>query len=168
LMNEADASTATIDSLAAAAGVGRQTIYRWWPSKGAVLIEAMTERASLEVPVPDTGTFPGDLHAFLIATFRTAGAHNTAGVLRGVIVEAQRDQHTAMLLREFAAGRRAALRAVFIRGRSRGELSADADVELLIDQAFGVLWYRMLIGRGDLDDEAAARLATGLARQVSG
>lgn len=167
LMNDADASATTIETLASAAGVGRQTIYRWWPSKGAVLIEAMTERASLEVPLPDTGTLPGDLRAFLTATFRTAGTTSTAGVLRGVIVEAQRDQHTATLLREFAARRRAALREVFVRGRARGELPEDADVELLIDQAFGVLWYRMLVGHGDLDHDAATRLAAGLARQVS-
>lgn len=165
-MNDADAATTTIDTLAAAAGVGRQTIYRWWPSKGAVFIEAMSERASLEVPVPETGSLPGDLYAFLTATFRTAGANNIAGVLRGVIAEAQRDLYTATLLREFAAGRRAALREVFLRGRVQGEMRAGTDIDLLIDQAFGVLWYRLLTGHGDLDNAAAARLAAGLARQA--
>jgi AcrR family transcriptional regulator len=166
LMTGADASTTTIDTLASAAGVGRQTIYRWWPSKGAVLLEAMIERANLTVPVPDTGSLRSDLHTFLGDTFRAAG--NNAAALRGVIAEAQRDQHTATMLSEFVAQRRAALLELFTRAISRGELPADAAVDLLIDQAYGVLWYRMLTGRGSLDADAAAELATALAGKASG
>lgn len=167
LVTGADASTTTIDTLASAAGVGRQTIYRWWPSKGAVLLDAMIERASFAVPVPDTGTLLADLHAFLGATFRTADAGNTAAALRGVIAEAQRDQHTAAMLGEFVEQRRAALRELFTRAISRGELAADTSVDLLVDQVYGVLWYRMLTGHGSLDANAAAELAAALARQVS-
>lgn len=166
-MADGDTSKLTIDTLASAAGVGRQTIYRWWPSKGAVLIEAMIERASLLVRAPDTGSLSGDLAAFLVSTFRTAGAGNTPAALRGVIAEAQRDQRTASLLDEFTESRRAALWEVFTRGHARGELPADADIDLLIDQAFGVLWYRMLTGRGVLDADSATRLAAGLTKQAS-
>jgi AcrR family transcriptional regulator len=166
-MADGDTSKLTIDTLASAAGVGRQTIYRWWPSKGAVLIEAMIERASLLVPAPDTGSLSGDLAAFLVSTFHAAGSGNTPAALRGVIAEAQRDQRTASLLDEFTESRRAALWEVFTRGRASGELPADADIGLLIDQAFGVLWYRMLTGRGVLDTDSATRLAAGLTKQAS-
>jgi AcrR family transcriptional regulator len=63
-----------IDMIAAAAGVGKQTIYRWWPSKGAVLLEAMTDLARTSAPTPDSGSLAGDLKTFVSATFRSAGA----------------------------------------------------------------------------------------------
>ena len=61
LLTGSDGTTITIDALAAAAGVGKQTIYRWWPSKAAVLAEAMTQRARAQVPTADTGSLVGDL-----------------------------------------------------------------------------------------------------------
>jgi AcrR family transcriptional regulator len=59
----------TIDAIAEAAGVGRQTIYRWWPSKGAVAAEAMARQARVIVPVRDTTSFPDDLTQFLVDSF---------------------------------------------------------------------------------------------------
>jgi AcrR family transcriptional regulator len=164
LLAEPDPMATTIDAIAAAAGVGRQTIYRWWPSKGAVLLEAMIERAAAAVPVPDEGSLVGDLRAFLAATF--AGAAAAAPALRSVMAEAQRDPHAAELLAGFTGERRAALREVVGRARARDELAADADVDLLVDQAFGVLWYRLLTGHGELTAAAAVQLAAGLARQA--
>jgi AcrR family transcriptional regulator len=160
-----DGMAVTIEAIAAAAGVGRQTIYRWWPSKGAVLLDAMTERAAVEVPVPDQGSLLDDLRWFLTATFRSAAA--AAPVLRSVMAEAQRDPHAAELLVGFTGRRRAALRELIGRSRARGEVAEHADVELLVDQAFGVLWYRLLTGHGELTDAAAERLAVGLAGQAA-
>jgi AcrR family transcriptional regulator len=160
-----DGMAVTIEAIAAAAGVGRQTIYRWWPSKGAVLLDAMTERAAVEVPVPDQGSLLDDLRWFLTATFRSATA--AAPVLRGVMAEAQRDPHAAELLVGFTGRRRAALRELIGRSRARGEVAEHADVELLVDQAFGVLWYRLLTGHGELTDAAAERLAVSLAGQAT-
>jgi AcrR family transcriptional regulator len=59
----------TIDAIAAAAGVGRQTIYRWWPAKGAVVAEAMARGARAIAPARDTGSFSGDLISFLTDSF---------------------------------------------------------------------------------------------------
>ncbi|HEX3516454.1 MAG TPA: helix-turn-helix domain-containing protein, partial [Trebonia sp.] len=64
----------TIDAIAAEAGVGRQTIYRWWPSKGAVVADALARHARVVVPERDTGSFAGDLAAFFIDSF--AGLEN--------------------------------------------------------------------------------------------
>src|ERR1700752_5393884 len=59
----------TIDAIAAEAGVGRQTIYRWWPSKGAVVADALARHARVLVPDRDTGSFTAALAAFLTHTF---------------------------------------------------------------------------------------------------
>ncbi|MGV9674695.1 TetR/AcrR family transcriptional regulator [Nocardia sp. NPDC003482] len=163
LLAAADGAPITIDAIARAAGVGKQTIYRWWPSKGAVLLAAMLERADESVPRPDTGSLRGDLTAMIAATFTGAQENSTASALRTLVREAADDPHTAELLRQFALTRRAALRRIVIRGVERGELASDTDVDLVVDQVYGVFWYRFLLGHAPLDEATAARLAATLA-----
>lgn len=153
----------TIERIAAAAGVGKQTIYRWWPSKGAVVLEAVADRAQQAAPVSDTGTLAGDLEAFLTATFRAAGGAKMAPLLRASMAEAQHDPRIAEVMGEFTRRRRAALMEILTRGRARGELPDDADLEMLVDQAFGVLWYRLMVRHAPVDAAAARRLARTLA-----
>jgi Tetracyclin repressor-like, C-terminal domain len=130
-----------------------------------VLLEATTELAASQVPVPDTGSLAEDLRRFLAATFTAAAS--AAPVLRVMMAEAQRDPRAAELLDGFIAQRRAALHDLLDRARGRSELSGAAAAELIVDQAFGVLWYRMLLGRGRLDAAGGEELAAGLAQQAS-
>jgi AcrR family transcriptional regulator len=154
----------TIDAIAAEAGVGRQTIYRWWPSKGAVVAEALARYARDVVPDRDTGSFAGDLVAFFTDSFAGLEDERLAGRLRQIVAEAQHDEHVARVLEEFTAVRRAALRALLERGRAAGELAAGADLDMLVDMAYGVLYYRLLVGHAPLDAQAARSLAVELAR----
>lgn len=156
----------TIDRIAADAGVGRQTIYRWWPSKGAMLAEAMAETAQRLAPRPDSGSLRSDLQQLLTATFDVAGREPAVGLLRSVVAEAQRDPPTAAALAQFARARRAELVAVLQAARDRGELDRGADAELLAEQAFGVLWYRIAVTGGPVDRELAERLAAALLAQA--
>jgi AcrR family transcriptional regulator len=149
----------TIDAIAERAGVGRQTIYRWWPSKDTVMADAMTGLASEIVPVRDTGVLAADLTDFLVDSFAGLEDPGTVRALRQMASAAQRDEHAAAVLAEFTAQRRAALRAVLERGRDRDELDPDADLDMLVDMAYGVLWYRLLVGHAPLDDDTARRLA---------
>ncbi|WP_084479025.1 TetR/AcrR family transcriptional regulator [Nocardia jejuensis] len=152
----------TIDSIARAAGVGKQTVYRWWPSKGAVLLDALLDRSQQEVPTPDTGTLREDLRAVIAGTFLGAQRSPTAPALRTLAREAARDEHLAELMREFVSRRRAAVREILERGRDRGELAADADPDLMVDQIFGVFWYRFLLGHAPLDRQTADRLTDSI------
>jgi len=156
----------SIDAIAAEARVGKQTIYRWWPSKSAVLLDAMTQDARQRVPRPETGAVTDDVTAFLSATFRNARMQAVSRCLRAVAAEAERDPHAQKLLREFASDRRGELRDIFERGMARGDLPQSADLNLLVDQAFGVLWYRMLMGHAGLTSNAAAGLARALVAQA--
>lgn len=161
-----DSTPITVDALAAAAGVGKQTIYRWWPSKAAVLAEAMTQRARDQIPIADSGTLVGDLKPFLAATFRNASFRPVSRALRTVMAEAQSDPQAADVLQTYAAERRLALRALLERAVARGEIGADTDLDLIVDQAFGFVWYRMMVGHAVLNSRASAALAEGLVRQV--
>jgi AcrR family transcriptional regulator len=154
----------TIEAIAAEAGVGRQTIYRWWPSKGAVLADALIRYAQAVVPERNTGSFAGDLAAFLTDSFAGLADRGYADRLRQIVAAAQQDEHVARVLADFTAVRRAALRALLERGRDAGELAKDADLDMLVDMAYGVLYYRLLVGHAPLDEQAARSLATELCR----
>jgi AcrR family transcriptional regulator len=152
----------TIDAIAHHAGVGRQTIYRWWPSKGAVAAEAMARHAQAIVPARDTGMFHGDLEAFLADSFTSLADDSLRNALRRIAAAALGDEHVATVLADFTARRRAALRALLDRGVASGALSPEADVAMLVDMAYGVLWYRILVGHAPLDEAAARELAACL------
>jgi AcrR family transcriptional regulator len=156
----------TIDAIAAEAGVGRQTIYRWWPSKGAVVADALARHARVVVPERDTGSFASDLAAFLADSFAGLEDEGLAGRLRQIVAEAQHDEHVAAALADFTAVRRASLRALLERGRAAGELAPDADLDMLVDMAYGVLYYRLLVGHAALDESAARSLAAELTRSA--
>jgi AcrR family transcriptional regulator len=158
LLRTRGAGGLTIDAIAEAAGVGRQTIYRWWPSKGAVAAEAMARQARVIAPTRDTGSFPDDLAQFLIDSFVGLEDPGLRRALRQMVFAAQADEHVAEVLAEFTAQRRAALRALLERGRASGDLSAHADLDLLVDVAYGLLWYRLLVGHAPLDARAGRDL----------
>ncbi|MFF7357403.1 MULTISPECIES: TetR/AcrR family transcriptional regulator [Streptomyces] len=164
LLADADGAPVSVETIARAAGVGKQTLYRWWPSKGAVLLDALTDRAAQDVPAPDTGSLREDLRRLAVATFEAAQRRPSAPALRTLVREAARDAHLAELLRVFTESRRAAVRAVLERGRERGELAADRDVDVLVDQFYGFFWYRFLLGHAPLDRAAADRLTESLLR----
>jgi AcrR family transcriptional regulator len=164
LLADADGAPVTVETIARAAGVGKQTLYRWWPSKGAVLLDALLDRAAQDVPAPDTGSLRADLRELAVATFEAAQRAPSGPALRTLVREAARDAHLAELMREFTQSRRAAVRAVLERGRERGELAADRDLDLLVDQFYGVFWYRFLLGHAPLDAAAAERLTESLLR----
>jgi AcrR family transcriptional regulator len=159
LMRAGQVGELTIDAIAETAGVGRQTIYRWWPSKGAVMADAMIGLAREIVPARDTGVLASDLTDFLVDSFAGLEDPGTVRALRQLASAAQQDEHAAAVLAEFTAQRRAALRAVLERGRDQGGLGPDADLDMLVDMAYGVLWYRLLVGHAPLDEAAARRLA---------
>lgn len=162
LLAESEGAPITIDAIARAAGVGKQTLYRWWPSKGAVLLDALEGQAEQSVPTPDSGSLRTDLNAVIDATFAGAQRVPTGPALRTLVREAARDPHLAELMRTFTASRRAAVHEVLARGRDRGELPLDADLDLMVDQIYGVFWYRFLLGHAPLDSEIAERLTDSL------
>ncbi|MBB3051398.1 AcrR family transcriptional regulator [Prauserella isguenensis] len=150
----------TLGAIAGRAQVGKQTIYRWWPSKGAVVLEAMTERARSLAPTTSTGYLEGDLEAFIAATFAAAGTPEYTATLRGIVSEALRDEHAAAVLAEFTADRREQLYLIIERWLP------DVAADLAVDQVYGVLWYRLLIGHAEVDEATGRQLAATIAAQL--
>jgi AcrR family transcriptional regulator len=164
ILRERGGEGLTIEAIAKRAQVGRQTIYRWWPSRAAIVFEAATESARLIVPSePDTGSLRGDLRAFLRASYEGAARPETAPVLRAMASEGLRDEAFAQALREFTAERRGVLQKLLQRHGA-----GTSQAELLADLAFGLLWYRTIVGHRRPDRRAADDAADLLASAVEG
>jgi AcrR family transcriptional regulator len=147
----------TIEGIAARAGAGKQTIYRWWPSKADVVLDALLDLAATEIPIPDEGSLSDDLAAFLSATFRQRGLRP---ILVGLMAHALLDPGFAAGFRDrFLFSRRATLRGILDRAVARDEIAADVDLELVVDIVYGVLWYRLMLDHAPLDDAAGEQLA---------
>ncbi|MFE6869029.1 TetR/AcrR family transcriptional regulator [Kitasatospora sp. NPDC057692] len=156
----------TIEKIAARAGVGKQTIYRWWPSKGAVVFDsflAANENASGSLALPDSGDLDEDLRALLRGTVLELAdpAFNRTG--RALAAEVLTDpdllrEYRERLLDPLLEVTRDRLRAA----REAGHLRADTDLDLAVELLYGPLYYRWLHGLGPLDAGYADRVAAAL------
>jgi len=150
----------TVDAIAVAAGVSKQTIYRWWSGKGELALEALAEHAR-DVNAPETGSLEGDVRAFFESTLSLLrGPRGTAAVLKGLMAEAQLDPEFTPRLRGFVESRRGALRDVLARHTRAKPL------ETMIDMLFGAMWYRLLLEHGALDADFAGELGHMAARAL--
>ena len=168
LLDEQGYAATSIDQIARRAGVGKQTIYRWWPNKAAVVLEAHAEQAAERNPIPDTGDLRGDLRAIAESFCRNLGDSAVGRVCVQLIGEAQVDEAFADAYREvFVTTRRAAVSELLERARRRGEVADGVDTELALDMFFGPIWYRRLIRHAPLTPAFAHALADTLADAVA-
>jgi AcrR family transcriptional regulator len=145
LLDEIGYAGLTIEGIAARSGAGKQTIYRWWPSKADVLLDALATKADLHIPIEDTGAYETDLRAFLNATFELGRQKLTLTTLRALMAEAQIDERFGEHFRTaFLKRRRDALQAIIDRAADRGDLPENPSPDLVLDIVFGTLWYRVL------------------------
>jgi AcrR family transcriptional regulator len=152
----------TIEGVARQAGVGKQTIYRWWKSKAELVLEAYANHAASKLPVPDKGNLRADLEWFFCGAFKRL-TDISGPTMRGLMADAVYDPEFLEILREvLIAKRRVALEQVLERGRARGQLRADADLDVMIDLMFGALWYRLLVQHAKLDARFAKQMVASI------
>jgi AcrR family transcriptional regulator len=157
----------SIEAVATRAGVGKTTIYRWWPSKGALAIAGFLAETGPKILYPDSGSAVADLTDQLK---RVAAVYGGAAgrVLAAIIAEGQRDPNTITAFIEGYAGpRRKEAKMILQAGIDRGELRPDIDLEVALDALYGPIYYRMLVPIGPLDsawvEALAATVMAGLA-----
>jgi AcrR family transcriptional regulator len=158
LLAEAGLAGFTIEAVAARSGVARTTIYRWWPSKGALAMEGFLEATAPDLAVPPTTSVVADMQA-LLRLFGRLLRGKAGRIIRGIIAEGQSDPETIKaFLVGFVMPRRAEVRAILARGVASGELRADVDAEMVLASLFGSLQMRMLMNE-NVDDSWVDRLS---------
>jgi AcrR family transcriptional regulator len=162
LLVEGGLAAATIEAIAARAGVSKVTIYKWWPSSGSVAVDAYFHRYEQTGTFADTGDVATDLTdqiRVLVRAFRgRAGA-----IMAELIGRAQFDPALAATLRSrWLEPRRSASAAVLRRSIERGQVAADIDIPVVLDQLYAPLYYRITMQHEPL----TADLADSLVRTV--
>jgi AcrR family transcriptional regulator len=142
----------SVDAIALSAGVSKATIYRWWPNKAAIVMEALLASTEADVHVP-VSPFPED---DLIAKIRRTVAlfrGPRSRVIASLIGQAQSDPEIAEAYRQQLLGpRRIAMRAAIDRAVEAGLYRADIDFDLAIDILYGPLYQRLLLRHAPLDE----------------
>jgi len=144
----------TIEGIAARAGAGKQTVYRWWPTKADVLLEALAVKADLKISTADQGSFETELAVFLRDSAALMAHPGVVPVLRSVMGEAQLDPDFRRRFQDgFLARRRAALETIVERAAARGDKPAHLSAGFAAEVVFGLIWYRILATERLLDED---------------
>ena len=139
----------TIEGVAAAAGVGKTTIYRRWETKEELIVAAVSRLAPPGDP-PDTGSVEGDFAALAAGQRRRVEGTPLVTAAPRVLAEAaQHPEIRAGFIAAVIEPVRAAIRTIVVRGIERGELRDDVDVEALVDVMHAIPIYRLLLSGGD-------------------
>jgi AcrR family transcriptional regulator len=155
LMHEVGLRVMTTEEIAGRCGASKATIYKWWPNKYAVAIEALLSEMFVESDDPDTGSVREDFRLTLRGMMRFYNSPS-GRVYTQILAEAQFDPQIAAELSDRLVGPRRRLgRTILERGIARGELRADIDPEAAIDLMFGAAIYRLVAGHASMDDDAA-------------
>jgi AcrR family transcriptional regulator len=152
----------TVEAVAARAGVGKATVYRRWPSKVPLVIDALDARAIEQVPIPRTGSVRGDLIEFLVGLVETMSGPD-GRLVAPLLAEISRNQELAEAFRrDLVAPRRAGVEEIIREGMARGELRHDLDVDLALDTPVGIIFQRLLILGEPVDKEVVRRIVDQL------
>ncbi|MFI6902312.1 TetR/AcrR family transcriptional regulator [Nonomuraea sp. NPDC050394] len=137
----------TVEAIARRAGVAKQTIYRWWPSKVEVLLDTLIEDSGKRLPIPTDPPTAEGIRGYLRAFARFVTRDPAGKVLLALIAEAQHDPATAKLLDERYLGpRRERERDMLTRAIDAGTVSPSLGPDATIDALIGPIVYRALTG----------------------
>jgi len=152
-LTQSGISGVSIDEVSRVSGVSKTTIYRHWPSRSALLIDACSRLGNVPPP-PDTGSFRTDLHALVTELGKQLQSAAWASVYPSIIDAAERDPEIAAMQSELHKGFMAPFHAVVERAKDRGEIQADKPAADLIAAVVGPLFYRRWFSKESINDRS--------------
>jgi AcrR family transcriptional regulator len=153
LLQESGYADLTVEKIAARAGVGKQTIYRWWPGRGAVVLDALIEQIGPAGPpaLPDTGDLAADLRLVVRAIVAELADSRLSATTRALTIETLTSETFAAAMRDRLLRPQLDTIKDRLRGRVRDDVDLDQAVELLI----GPMYHRWMMRTGPLTEEYA-------------
>jgi AcrR family transcriptional regulator len=167
LLEEIGFEKLTIEGVAARAGVGKATIYRWWPSKGALVVEAFLTAVAPTIAFTMGDSASKDIRA---QSRRLARAYNgkTGKIIREMIGSGQFDPETMRLFDEgYLKPRRLAAKQALQRGISQGEFRQDIDLDAVVDALYAPIFHRLLVGHASNNEQFVNSLTDTVLRGIA-
>ncbi|RBM11571.1 TetR family transcriptional regulator [Prauserella sp. PE36] len=159
----------TFERVARVAGVSKTTLYKWWPSKGALALDGYFHAVEQTLAFPDTGDIRADLLSQLRAFARVLTETPGGRILAELIGQSQTDPELAAAYRALYSSQRRRLAGERLeRAREAGQLRADLDVQVLVDQLWGAVYHRLLIPDEPVTDDFVTALVGNLLDGVTG
>jgi AcrR family transcriptional regulator len=159
LVHEVGYRRLTVEAIAARAGVGKQTIYRWWPSKGAVVLDGLLAAVNEDpddLSLPDTGDVAADLRLVVRAIVAELTDPRLSGTSRALMVEMQEDTGLAEeVLERMLRPQLAALADRLRAAQDAGQLRSDLDLAVAVELLVGPLYHRWLLRTAPLTEDYA-------------
>ncbi|MFJ7490855.1 TetR/AcrR family transcriptional regulator [Streptomyces sp. NPDC097727] len=157
----------TVEAIAARAGVSKKTIYRWWPSKSAVMLEAFTDALVGTTPFVDTGDIAADLRANVMGAVKLLSTPPYGPAYAGILSEVHHDDALAETVRTKLIDPRfdeavARLR----RAQEQGQIPPGADLPLAVEMLYGPVYYRHVLRKPVQDEETIAALVAHVLRAL--
>ena len=163
LLGESGVGGVSVDEVARRSGVAKTTIYRHWPTRAELVIDACSQ-LSADLEVPDTGGVEGDLTALLATVADLLRTARWSSVLPSIVDAAERDPDLAGVHRRIQRGHAAPVRAVLARAVGRGELPPGVDPAAMTAELLGPLFYRRWFSREALDAPFVRRVVRDVLR----
>ncbi|WP_035813409.1 TetR/AcrR family transcriptional regulator [Jiangella gansuensis] len=152
-------SAVTFDRVAKEAGSSKMTLYKWWPSPGALAAEAYFAQSAPVLAFPETGDVRADLISQLTSFVRWLTRDGAATPVSELVGAAQMDPQVAHAWAERYARPRRELACERLRTAQRqGQLRGDADLEVIADQLWGACYHRLLVLKVPFDESLVPRL----------
>jgi AcrR family transcriptional regulator len=159
LLEDTAYAQVTTEAIAERAGASKATIYRWWPNKAAVLIEAFREAVIRELPFPDTGSLREDVRLQLRNFVRMLNGRR-GRIFGAFLAASQNDPEVGTAFRlHWLKPRRHNAKVRLERSQERGILRKDVDLDHVLDLMYGPIYFRLLVGHGPLSCAFADSLA---------
>jgi AcrR family transcriptional regulator len=151
LLTEAGLDELTIDDISRRSGVAKTTIYRHWPNRSALVIDACSRMTDGEEAPPDTGSLEGDVRATLTNIAELLGTARWSSIVPSIVDAAEHDPAFADIHARIQRGHAAPLRMALDRAARRGEIPSTADGDTITAALLGPLFYRRWFSREPID-----------------
>jgi AcrR family transcriptional regulator len=153
----------TFEGVARLAGVSKTTLYKWWPSKGALALDGYFHAVEPALAFPDTGDIRADLVSQLRAFAQVMTQTPGGRVMAELIGQAQTDPDLARAYRElYSAGRRRLACDRIRKAQDAGQIRPEVDARVLVDQLWGAAYFRLLIPDEPVTDDFIVALVSNL------
>jgi AcrR family transcriptional regulator len=161
----------SMEAVARRSGVHKTTVYRRWPTRDALVIDALDSRSDRYSPLPASGSVRGDLRAFGLDVFSKLSSQHGKAMLKSLVAAVDESPEVLDKVRSFWRERLDVGGAVVARGIARGELAPETDADLLIETLLAPIYLRVLLSglpvTGELLDQLLDVLLDGVRRRES-